>query len=134
MLGAELGQEVGRITGQRVLDAEGPKIESTFSAEGIYRTIAVTDLGTYLTIPRSAGALYGQGQGVLTTADGQIATWVAQGLGRFTAPRVIRFRGSVIYHTDSSGTLAFINNIVAVFEYEVNEIGNTSARNWELEY
>jgi hypothetical protein len=91
-------------------------------------------LGTYLTIPRSAGALYGQGQGVLTTADGQIATWVAQGLGRFTAQRVIRFRGSVIYHTDSSGTLAFINNIVAVFEYEVNEIGNTSARNWELEY
>jgi hypothetical protein len=84
-----------------------------------------------LSIPRPAGALYGQGQGVLTTTDGQIATWVAQGLGRFTAPHAIRFRGSVIYHTDSSGTLAFINNIVAVFEYEVNEIGNTSARNWE---
>jgi hypothetical protein len=34
MLGAELGREDGRIIGQRVLDAEGPKIESTFSAEG----------------------------------------------------------------------------------------------------
>jgi len=40
----------------------------------------------------------------------------------------------VIYHTDSSGSLAFINNIVAVFEYEVNGIGNTSARNWEWIY
>jgi hypothetical protein len=56
MLGAELGREDGRIIGQRVLDAEGPKIESTFSAEGIYRTIEVTDFGTYWTIPRSGGA------------------------------------------------------------------------------
>lgn len=94
----------------------------------------ISYLGTYLSIPRSAGALYGQGQGVLTTTDGQIATWVAQGLGRFIAPQIIRFRGSVIYHTDSSGSLAFINNIVAVFEYEVNGIGNTSARNWEWIY
>ena len=134
MLGAELGQEVGRIIGQRIVDAEGPKIENTYSAEGTFRTIAVTDLGTYLSISRPDGALYGQGQGVLTTIDGQIATWIAQGLGRFTTPHVIRFRGSVIYHTDSSGSLAFINNIVAVFEYEVNGIGNTSARNWEWIY
>ena len=37
MLGPDLGQEQGRIIGQRVLDAEGPKIESTFSAEGIIK-------------------------------------------------------------------------------------------------
>jgi hypothetical protein len=86
MLGAELGQEHDRIIGQRVLDAEGPKIESTFSAEGTYRSIDITDLGTYWTIPRTAGALYGQGQGLLTATDGQFVTWTAQGLGRFTAP------------------------------------------------
>jgi hypothetical protein len=73
MLGIELGHEDGRIIGQRVLDAEGPKIESTFSAEVIYRTIEVTNLGTYWTIPRSGGALYGQGQGLLTTRDGQLS-------------------------------------------------------------
>jgi hypothetical protein len=131
MLGAELGQEDGRIIGQRVIDAGGPKIESTFSAEGIYRTIEVTDLGTYWTIPRSGGALYGQGQGLLTTRDGQFATWTAQGFGRFTAPRTIWFRGSIFYHTDSTGTFGFINNLMAVFEYDVNEVGNTSARSWE---
>ena len=37
MLGAELGREDGRIISQRVLDAEGPKIGSTFSAEGIIK-------------------------------------------------------------------------------------------------
>ena len=134
MLGAELGQENGRIIGQRVLDAEGPKIESTFSAEGIYRTIEVADLGTYWTSPRSSRALYGQGQGLLTTRDGQFATWTAQGLGRFTASRTIWFRGSIFYHTDSTGSLAFINNLMSVFEYEINEVSNTSARSWEWVY
>jgi hypothetical protein len=129
-----LGQEHGHIIGQRVLDAEGPKIESTFSAEGTYRTIEVTDLGTYCTIPRPGGALYGQGQGLLTTRDGQFATWTAQGLGRFITPRTIWFRGSAFYHTDSTGSLAFINNLMTVFEYEVNEVGNTSARSWEWVY
>jgi hypothetical protein len=89
VLGAELGQEHGRIIGQRVLDADGPKIESTFSAEGTYRTIDATDLGTYWTIPRPGGALYRQGQGLLTTRDSQFATWTAQGLGRFITPRTI---------------------------------------------
>jgi hypothetical protein len=88
-------------------------------------------LGTYWTIPRSGGALYGQGQGFLTTRDGQIATWTAQGLGHFAAPRTIWFRGSIFYHTDSTGTFSFINNLMAVFEYDVNEVGNTSARSWE---
>jgi hypothetical protein len=134
MLGPDLGQEQGRIIGQRVLDAEGPKIESTFSAEGTYRLIVVTDLGTYWTIPRTGGALYGEGQGLLTTTDGQFATWTARGLGRFTAPRTIWFRGSTFYQTDSTGSLAFINNLMAVFEFEVNGVGNTSARNWEWVY
>ena len=134
MLGPDLGQEHGRIIGQRVLDAKGPKIESTFSAEGTYRLIDVTDLGTYWTISRTGGALYGEGQGLLTTTDGQIVTWTARGLGRFTAPRTVWFRGSTFYQTDSTGSLAFINNLMAVFEFEVNDVGNTSARNWEWIY
>jgi hypothetical protein len=91
-------------------------------------------LGTYWTIPRAGGALYGQGQGVLTTRDGQLVTWTAQGLGYLVIPRTIRFRGSTFYHTDSTGSLAFINNLMSVFEYEINEVSNTSARSWEWVY
>jgi hypothetical protein len=54
-----------------------------------------------------------------------------QGLGRFITPRTIWFRGSTFYQTDSTGSLAFINNLMAVFEYEVNDVGNTSTRAWE---
>jgi hypothetical protein len=134
MLGEQLGEENGRITLQRVLDAEGPKIETSFSASGTYRTIDVTDLGTYWTLQRTDGSLYGEGQGVVMTRDGEIAPWTAQGLGRFISPGTIRFRGSSFYRTSSTGGLAFLNNLMAVFEYQVNEVGNTTATSWEWSY
>jgi hypothetical protein len=34
MLGDQIGEAKGKITGQRVLDVEGPKIESSLSANG----------------------------------------------------------------------------------------------------
>jgi hypothetical protein len=91
-------------------------------------------LGTYWTIPKTGGALYGEGQGLLTTTDGQIATWTARGLGRYTAPRTIWFRGFTFYQTDSTGSLASLNNLMTVFEFEVNDVGNASARNWDWVY
>lgn len=41
MLGNKLGQDKGKITGQRVLDATGPKIEISFSAVGTYAGLIV---------------------------------------------------------------------------------------------
>ena len=39
MLGKKLGEDKGKITGQRVLDATGPKIEVSFSTVGTYAGI-----------------------------------------------------------------------------------------------
>lgn len=36
MLGTKLGEDKGKITGERILDATGPKIEVSFSAVGKY--------------------------------------------------------------------------------------------------
>jgi hypothetical protein len=41
---------------------------------------------------------------------------------------------SVLFRTPSNaagGKLSSINNTVAVFEYEVNEMGNCSTKSWE---
>jgi hypothetical protein len=78
--------------------------------------------------------MYGEGQGVITTKDGQgMATWTGQGIGRFNGPGKISFRGSVFYSTGSSsgGKLSFLNNRIGVFEYEVDEQGNCSVKAWE---
>ena len=52
MLGNELGEDKGKIIGQRVLVASGPKIEVSFSAVGTY-------VGIDSTIPISADTFYG---------------------------------------------------------------------------
>jgi hypothetical protein len=60
-----------------------------------------------------------------------IVTWTGQGIGRFTSPGKTRFTGSLLYSTSSTGKLAFLNNLVGVFEYETDESGTTSAKVWE---
>jgi hypothetical protein len=137
MLGELVIENRGKITGQRVLDVllEGPKIEVSFSMLGKYKGIEGTDIGTYWTVPRpgeEGGVMYGEGQGVVTTKDGQdMATWTGQGIGRYTAAGKISFRGSLFFRTASSGNLSFLNNLVGVFEYEVDEMGNCSSKVWE---
>ena len=133
MLGDQISEEKGKITSQRVLDVEGgvPKIETSFSATGNYRGVETTATVTYWASPRPGGAIYGEGKGVLMSKDGQeMATWTGPGIGRFTGPGKIRFTGLLFYRT-STGKLAFLNNMVGVFEYETDESGNTSAKAWE---
>jgi len=47
--------------------------------------------------------LYGEGQGIITTKDGQgMAIWTGQGIGKFTAPGKVSFRGSIFLRTPST--------------------------------
>ena len=69
---------------------------------------------------------------MVMSRDGQeMATFTGQGIGRFVGPGKIRFVGSLFYHTTSTGKLAFLNNLVAVFEHEVDESGNVANKFWE---
>ena len=136
-LGELIEEAKGKITGQRVLDVEGPKIETSQKLEGKFGGIEATDTGTYWTVMRQgeeAGVMYGEGQGIITATDGQgMATWTGQGIGSFTGPGKISFRGSVFYSTrsNSEGKLSFLNNRIGVFEYEVDEQETCSVRAWE---
>ena len=95
-LGELIKEFRGKITGQRVLDVQVPKIETSFAMEGNYRGTPATDVGTYTSVLREGGVLYGEGQGIITTKDGQgMATWTGQGIGRFTGPGKVSFRGSL---------------------------------------
>ena len=134
MLGDQIGEEKGKITGQRVLEVVNgvPKIETSMSIIGKYRGVETTEIGTYWSSPRPDGVMYGEGQGVITTKDGsEMATWTGPGIGRFTGQGKIRFIGSIVFRTSSNGKLAFFNNLVGVFEFEADEQGNTSTKVWE---
>lgn len=134
MLGDQIGEEKGKIIGQRVLEVVNgvPKIENSMSIIGKYRGVETTEIGTYWSSPRPDGVMYGEGQGMVTTKDGsEMATWTGQGIGRFTSQGKIRFIGSIFFSTSSNGKLAFFRNLVGVFEFEADEQGNTSTKVWE---
>jgi hypothetical protein len=133
MLGDPVGEERGQITGTRVLPASGPgpRVEVSFQASGQLLGMDVTDMGTYVSMVRPDGTLFGEGQGVLMLADGGMASWHGQGVGRFTGRgSAVSWRGAIYYETDSE-KLARLRGIVGVFEYETDESGNTDAKMWE---
>jgi hypothetical protein len=119
-LGELIEESTGKITGQRVLDVEIPKMETSFAMEGNYRGISCTDVGTYTSVLREGGVLYGEGQGIITTKDGQgMATWTGQGIFLRTPS------------TSQGGKLSSLNNMVGMFEYEVDEMGSCFTKSWE---
>ena len=70
--------------------------------------------------------------GIITTAEGEMVTWTAEGVGNTSPKGDVRFEGSLIYHTSSKGELSYLNNKVEFFVYEVDKEGNTSANVWEF--
>jgi hypothetical protein len=90
MLGEQIGEEKGKVTGQRVLDIDEsvtPKIETTFSSNAKSKGIDTVNTVTYWTVPRPGGMLYGEAKGVVMSKDvsGEVVTFTAYAVGRFTS-------------------------------------------------
>ncbi len=133
MLGELIHEERGKTIGLRVLPSggDGPKVEVSFQASGKVLGVEETDIVTYSSVVRPGGILFGEGQGVATTKDGDALSWTGQGVGRLTGRgSAARWRGAIYYWT-SSQKLARLNGVAGVFEYEVDENGNTEAKVWE---
>ena len=115
MLGEKIGGESGKVTSQRVLPnpGGGPKVETSFQASGTLLGTHHTTTGTYWSVVRPDGTLYGEGQGVVMGKDGDMATWIGQGVGT-PSPRWSR-----------------LNSVAAIFEYEVDGQGNSCSEIWE---
>ena len=127
MLGEKIGEFSGKVTTQRVLPCEGsgPKIEVSFQSTGKILGLDVNEIGTYWSVMRPGGAIYGEGQGVYMTKDGESCSWVGSGIGKPTGKGTgVSYRGSVYYQT-TAARLTRLNTMCAVFEYEVDENGNS---------
>ncbi len=132
MQGEKIGEESGRVTSQRVLPSPGgsPKMETSFQANTILLGVEATDTGTYQSVVRPDGTLYGEGQGIVMGKEGDLATWIGQGVGTIKKDGAISYRGAV-YYQSSSARWSRLNSVAAIFEYEVDAQGNTRAQLWE---
>jgi hypothetical protein len=131
MLGELIGELKGRISSQRVLDSDGPEIETNISASGTLRGVQVTETLSYVAAPSAKGVLSGVGEGVMISSKGEMATYTGQGIGKFDSSGTLKWRGAIFFKSTSSGELQFLNNLVAVFEAEVDAQENFSDKTWE---
>ena len=133
MLGEQILELKGKIIGQRVLDVEGPTIETSVSVSGSIKGTQVKETLTFEGRPTttSKGVIHGKGKGVIMAGESELATYTGEGVGRVRSSGSINYRGSIFYSTSSNGKLAFLNNLIGIFESEIDTEGNFSEKIWE---
>ena len=63
--------------------------------------------------------------------ESDMATFTVEGFGRLSPSGSVKWRGSPFFRTSSTGKLSFLNNVVEVFEAEVDPEGNFTEKIWE---
>ncbi len=139
-LGNPFFVEQGKIIGQRVLAVTPqPQLEFSFMANASINNggdgdavINAINTGTSVSTLNADGTFRGEGQGILRTQGGDVATWTNQVAGNITPQGTIITRGVGFWSTPSTtGELAFMNGMITVFEVQIDREGNLSAREWE---
>lgn len=129
MLGDQIGEETGKVTSMRVVDAKGPKVEVSVHTQGKVLGIDYQGRTSYTSEIQPGGFIFGEGQGVYLTGGG-IAAWKGQGTGKLNPNGGATYRGA-IHYVSATGNLAKLAGTVAVFEYSTDASDNSSAKMWE---
>jgi len=132
MLGAQFGEGRGQRTGRRVLATEPIfKVEATVEEATTLLGVEGMNIITYTAQAKPDGSLYGEGEGIFMSAQGDVVTWKGIGVGRFSEGGSIHYCGSLSY-TTTSQKLAKLNGISGVFQWEIDPQGKTHSKIYEL--
>jgi len=130
MLGNQIGETKGRRLVRRVLSVDPPTAEVSFEDAGQMLGVKTTGMGTYTSTVRPDGSIFGHGQGITMTDEGEGLAWTGTGLGKFGPGGSVSYRG-MLFITTTSKKLAALNNTCAAFEYDVDPSGQTTSKMWE---
>ena len=126
-------EEKGRVISTRILSADenGSLTESTIQTKGNLLGEEFTTILTVTTRRDQWGISRLEGQGVCTTKSGEEIRWKGFGVGWPSgkgAGMVGRFTETWFA---SSSKNAWLNKIIGIEEFEIDENGNTSDQVWE---
>lgn len=103
----------------------------TYTANGTLKDVGnVTNTGLIITKPLSNELVYGQGQGVLQSKDGEEATYTFQFIGSLKEGGQLP-HGSWFIYTNSTGKMAFLNNMVGITHSEIGQDSTFSTKVWK---
>ena len=131
MIGKQIGEIKGKATGQRVLDADDPAMDTSVTASGNFAGSPVNVILTYTSRLVTKGVLHGWGKGVMMTSEEDVASYTGEAIEKIDSSGNVSWRGSLFYNSSASGKLAPLRNIVAVLEAEVDAQGNFIEKTWE---
>jgi hypothetical protein len=83
MLGEQIGETTGKRSVRRVISTDPPTVEVSFEDSGYLFGVATTGMGTYTSVIRPDGSIYGEGEGINMTQEGEGITWTGMGVGKF---------------------------------------------------
>jgi hypothetical protein len=78
---------------------------------------------------RQDGSIYGEGEGINLTQDGEGIMWKGTGLGKFGPDGAVSYRGMLFFRTNSQKIA--LGSACGVFEYKVDAAGSTISKVWE---
>ncbi len=105
-------------------------METSFEAQGTLLNVEESETGTYWSVVRPDGTLFGEGQGIIMGKGGELATWVGQGVGTIKKDGAVSYRGAIYYQT-SSPAWTRLNGVAAIFEFDVDQQGGSRSQLWE---
>lgn len=118
-----------KITGMRVL--EDKRIEISFQESGKILGVEFSSVATVTTAAGHNGTVYGEGQAIITTKDGETVSWKGIGIGKPKRQGLaISYRGAKAFQT-SSQKLAKLNSMMIIFEADADENGVGWHKHWE---
>jgi hypothetical protein len=129
MLGDQISEETGKVTGFRVLDAAGPRVEVSIRTQGKILGTDYQGRATYTSEMQPGGFLFGDGHGVYMTGDG-MAVWKGQGTGKLNPGGGASYRGAIHFVT-ANGKLAKLAGVTGVFEHSTDASDNVVSKLWE---
>lgn len=129
MLGEQIGESKGKRLVRRVISTDPPTVEVSFEDSGHLFGVPTTGIGTYTSVIRPDGSIYGQGEGINLTQDGEGISWKGTGLGKLGAGGAVSYRGMLFFQTNSQKIS--LGSGCGAFEYEVDPSGATTSKVWE---
>ena len=137
IFGEPIYKEISRLSSNSiVLNVEGGIIttQDSYTATGFLKNVGnVTDKSNFITTYQTdaGNTSTSTGKGIITTKDGEIATYTGQDLGITDKNGTDTYHGIIIFQTDSDGKLAFLDNMIGLYEYKSWSDGKKSGVIWE---
>ncbi len=106
----------GIISYQKVVNVIGePQLESSVIEHGILTGIGnVTDIQTWINTYRTSNTTFGEGKGIMISADGQMAPWIGYGIGQIQDNDTTLYKDIIIFSNNATGNMKFLDNQIGL--------------------